>query len=63
MKIVAAVAALLFLVGCDGAGKYQFTQINGEKDAFWRFNTKTGKVAKCLFLSTTGGTVCVPIEN
>jgi len=47
MRLMIAVAALLALVACGEVGRYQFAQ--AEVDVLWRFDTKTGQIAKCIF--------------
>jgi predicted small lipoprotein YifL len=48
MKSMVLFVAVLALAGCGEVGRYQFTPTN-EVDSLWRFDTKTGQIAKCLF--------------
>ena len=54
MKLVIAIAAVLFLAGCDQVGRYQFAPEG--YNSVWRFDTKTGEISKCLF--APGATLC-----
>lgn len=56
MRLMIAVAALLALAGCGEVGRYQFAE-TGEVDVLWRFDTKTGQIAKCIF-GKEGITTC-----
>ena len=48
MKVIAPLIAVLVLSGCGDVGRYQIVPTS-EVDALWRFDTKTGQIAKCFF--------------